>query len=58
MPATEPLFVDRVSILLPPGFQDRLRDTARQEGQSVSEFIRAAVRDRMSAVAPEPAEAE
>ncbi len=50
MPATEPLFVDRISILTPPGFQDQIRDAARQEGQSLSEFIRSAVRDKLRTV--------
>ncbi len=50
MPATEPLFVDRISILTPPGFQDQIRDAARQEGQSLSEFIRSAVCDKLRTV--------
>ena len=40
MPASEPFFVDRISILAPSGFQDQVRDAARQEGQTASEFIR------------------
>ncbi len=58
MPASEPLFVDRISILTPPGFQARVRDAARQEGQTVSEFVRSAIRDRLPVAAPEQVSAE
>ena len=53
MPASEPFFVDRISILAPSGFQDQVRDAARQEGQTASEFIRSAIRDRLRVVAAE-----
>ena len=56
MPASEPFFVDRISNLTPPGFQARVRDAARQEGQTVSEFIRSAIHDRFrTVVAGQPA---
>ena len=51
MPASEPFFVDRISILAPSGFQDQVREAARHEGQTASEFIRSAIRDRLRAVA-------
>ncbi len=50
MPASEPFFVDRISILAPSGFQDQVRDAARQEGQTTSEFIRSAIRDKLRTV--------
>ena len=50
MPACEPFFVDRISILTPPGFQDQVREAARQEGQTASEFIRSAIRDKLRTV--------
>ncbi len=53
MPASTPFFVDRISILTPPGFQDVVRQAARQEGQTASEFIRSAIRDRLRVVAVE-----
>ena len=53
MPASEPFFVDRISILVPSGFQDQVREAARQEGQMASEFIRSAILDRLRVVAAE-----
>ena len=49
MPASQRFFVDRISILTPAGFQAQFRETARQEDQTASEFIRQAVRDRLRA---------
>ena len=40
MPVSEPFFVDRISIPTPPNFQDQVREAARLEGQTASEFIR------------------
>ena len=53
MPATEPIFVEQIHVLAPSGFQDQVRQAARQEGQTASEFIRSAVRDRMNTIATE-----
>ena len=46
----EPLFVEQLNINCPPGFNDAVRVAARQEGQTASEFIRSAVRDKLKAV--------
>ena len=53
MPTSEPFFVDRISILRPSGFQDTVRQAASQEGQTASEFIRSAIRDRLRVVTAE-----
>lgn len=47
MPASEAFFVERIHVLGPPGFRDAVREAARREGQSDSEFIRSAIRDRL-----------
>ena len=49
----EPLFREQINIATPPGFHDAVRQAARQEGQTASEFIRSAVRDKLRAVAAE-----
>ncbi len=54
----EPLFVEHISPMAPPGFQDAVRQAAHQEGQTAPEFIRAAIRDRLRTVAAEQASAE
>ncbi len=36
----EPLFVERIHILSPPGFHAAVKEAARSEGQTASEFIR------------------
>ena len=51
-------FPELIQTKAPEGTQDAVREAARQEGQSSSEFIRQAVRDRLRSVAPEPASAE
>lgn len=53
----EPLFVEQVHIMAPPGFQDAVRDAARREGQTSSEFIRQAIRARIRHTEPEQASA-
>ncbi len=50
MPAAEPFFVERIFVTAPAGFRDRVRDAAHQEGQTASEFIRSAVRDKLRSV--------
>ncbi len=49
----EPLFVEQIHLMAPPGFQDSVREAARQEGQTVSEFIRQAVKVQLRRVEPE-----
>ncbi len=44
MPATEPLFIERIHVLGPPGFHAAVKKAAREEGQTASEFIRQAIR--------------
>ncbi len=53
MPATEPIFIEQVHLMAPSGFQDKAREAARQEGQTASEFVRQAIRDRLRVVAAE-----
>ena len=50
-------FPELIQLKAPEGMQDAVREAARQEGQSSSEFIRSAVRDKLRAVAPEQASA-
>ena len=50
----EPLFIEPLKVMLPIGFRDAIHDAARQKGQTASEFVRAAIRDRLPTVAPEP----
>ncbi len=49
----EPLFTGQINLMAAPGFHDAVRQAARQEGQTASEFIRSAIRDRLRAVATE-----
>ena len=51
-------FPELIQLKAPEGMQDAVREAARQEGQSSSEFIRQAVRDRLRSVTPEQADAE
>ena len=51
MPAFEPFFLDRTSILTPPGLQHQVRQAARHAGQTASEFVRSAIRDGLRTVA-------
>ncbi len=43
----EPLFVEQLTVMAPPGFRDAVRDAARQEGQTASEYIRQAIRAQL-----------
>ena len=52
----EPLFVDRIHLLGPAGFHDAVKQAARDEGQTTSEFIRQAIRAKMKGAVPAPAE--
>ena len=54
----EPLFTEQINFNTPAGFPAKVREAARQEGQTTSEFIRSAIRDRLRTVAPEQASAE
>ena len=49
----EPLFIEQLSLMVPTGFQDAVREAAHQQGQTASEFIRSAIRDRLRSVAAE-----
>ncbi len=46
-----PLFTEQLNLMIPPGFRETVQAAAQQEGQSVSEFIRSAIRDRLRTVA-------
>jgi len=46
----EPRFIERIDLMAPPGTQAALRDAARNEGQTVSEFVRQAIRQRLRQV--------
>ncbi len=50
----EPLFVEQVHIMAPPGFQEAVREAARREGQTASEFIRQAVKAQIRRTEAEP----
>ncbi len=53
MPIMEPIYVEQIHVMAPAGFQAKVREVARQEGQTLSEFIRSAVRDKLRIVAAE-----
>ena len=40
----DPLFVDQIHLMAPPGFHAAVKEAARSEGQTASEFIRQAIR--------------
>ncbi len=40
----EPLFVEQIHVMAPPGFHAAVKEAARSEGQTASEFIRSAIR--------------
>ncbi len=44
----EPLFTQQVHFYAPEGLLDRVRDAARDNGQTASEFMRGAIRDRLA----------
>ena len=50
----KPLFVERIHILGPPGFHAAVKQAARDEGQTTSEFIRSATHDKFSSVLLQP----
>ena len=41
-------FKERIHLLGPPGFHDAVKQAARDEGQTTSEFIRQAIRAKMN----------
>ena len=43
----EPLFTEQINVMAPPGLQAAIRDAARSEGQTASEFIRSAIRSQL-----------
>ncbi len=49
----EPLFIEPLKLMVPPGFRDAIHEAARKQGQTLSEFIRSAVRDKLRTVAAE-----
>ena len=53
----EPLFVDRIHLLGPPGFHDAVKQAARDEGQTTSEYIRQAIRSKMNDAESHPVQA-
>ena len=48
-----PLFAEQLNLMIPPRFRETVQAAAQQQGQSVSEFIRSAIRDRLRTVAAE-----
>ncbi len=49
----EVIFHEFIQLKAPEGTRHAVKEAARQEGQTASEFIRQAVRDRLRAVAAE-----
>ena len=49
----EPLFAEQINLAVPPGFPTRVREAARQEGQTASKFIRQAIRAQLRRSEPE-----
>ena len=49
----EPLFIEPLKVMVPTGFRDAIHEAARRQGQTASEFVRAAIRDRLPVVAAE-----
>ncbi len=43
----EPLFVDQIHLMALPGFHAAVKEAARREGQTASEFIRQAIRAQL-----------
>ena len=43
----DPLFVDQIHLMAPPGFHAAVKEAARSEGQTASEFIRQASRAQL-----------
>ena len=43
----EPLFVEQIHVMAPPGFHAAVKEAARNEGQTASEFIRQAIRAQL-----------
>ena len=54
---SEPLYVEQIKLMAPPGFRETVQAAARQEGRTASEFIREAIRDRLRRTEPTKAEA-
>ena len=52
----EPLLIEQIKLMAPPGFRETVQAAARQEGRTASEFIREAIRDRLKRVEPTGAE--
>ena len=46
----EPLFIEPLKLMVPPGFRDAVHEAAREQGQTASEFIRSAIRDKLRTV--------
>ncbi len=46
----EPLFIEPLKLMVPPGFRDAIHEVARKQGQTASEFIRSAIRDKLRTV--------
>ena len=45
----DPLFTDEIHFRAPDGLFDQVREVARDNGQTASEYIRGAIRDRLAA---------
>ena len=54
----EPFFIEPLKVMVPTGFRDAIHEAARRQGQTASEFVRSAIRDRLPVAAPEQASAE
>jgi metal-responsive CopG/Arc/MetJ family transcriptional regulator len=49
----EPIFPDYIQLKAPEGMLAAVKDAAREEGQTASEFIRVAIRAQLRRVEPE-----
>ena len=46
-------FEQKIHLAVPKALHGQVKEAANREGQTLSEFIRSAVRDKLRAVAPE-----
>ena len=46
----EPIFPEFIQLKAPEGTREAVREAAREEGQTASEFIRSAIRDKLRTV--------
>ena len=50
----ELLFIAQLTVMTPPGFRNAVRDAAREEGLTTSEFIRQAIRVKLNGADIQP----